>query len=167
MGLGAVVGIVVVTQLGFVKSSNTGESEKSSNISESENSTTSSDPEEFYIDKGADGSKIYIKPEDVSCEPRLIDKAGEYNNSMGYYYLADYVYVECRANGYSMNLADEKHVIREFAICASTDQKYKQRDGTLQFIPGYNSKPFLFTCVAAEKYEKYQRQDYPSGNARF
>jgi len=158
MGLGAGVGIVIVTQLGFVKSSNTDESEESTNISESENSNTPSDPEEFYIGKGSDGSKVYIKPEDVSCERILQYKKGDYG------YLSDAINLNCKANGYYINLADEKKVFNDSEDCARTDFIYKRENGEVIETPGYNSNTRKFACVAAEKYKKYQRQDFPSGN---
>jgi len=163
MGLGAGVGIVVVTQLGFVKSSNTDESEKSSDISESATSTTSSDPEAFYIGKGSDGSRIYIKPEDVSCKTSEQGKKGE-TDSLGYR-LNDWIILYCTANGYYIDLADQKKVFRDDSNCASTGSKRKRQDGTVFYSsPAYNSNTSTFGCVAAEKYGKYRLQDFPSGN---
>jgi len=165
MGIGAGVGIVVVTQLGFVKSSNTDESEKSTNISESENSNTPSDPEEFYIGKGYDGSKVYIRPEDVSCERKEEMKKGQKDSLYSGKYLQDYISIFCSANGYLIDLADQKKVHRDvYSRCATTGYIYKQENGEVIEEPGYNSNTRTFSCIAAEKYKKYQLQDFPSRN---
>jgi len=168
MGLGAGVGIVVVTQLGFVESSNTDESEKSSNISESENSITPSDPEEFYIGKGSEGSKIYIKPEDVYCESVQGGKKGSYTGIHdGEIYLIDSISIYCTANGYYIDLADQKKVFNDRERCAFTGRKTQRKVETViegTNIPGYNSNTREFACVAAEKYGKYRLQDFPTGN---
>jgi len=146
MGLGAGVGIVVVTQLGFVESSNTDESEKSSNISESENSITPSDPEEFYIGKDTKGSKVYIKPEDVNCEVDD-DNPTNVRNRRG---------VFCKSNGYILTLTDIKLPHSNSQECARTDHQ-SNIDGVWVDVAGNNDfYPDSFTCIAAKKYGKYQ-----------
>jgi len=148
VGLGAGVAIVVVNQLGYVKSSNTAESDKSSKTDESQTSSTSSDPEEFYIGKTDKGSKVYIKPEDVTCSVEPIDYPEVFRNL---------TLVECTANGYKLTLADKKILYSDDqkVTCAQTDHQYNN-DGVWIDKAGYNSNPKSFTCIAAEKYGKYQ-----------
>jgi len=148
IGLGAGVAIVVVNQFGNVKSSNIAESDKSSNTAESETSSTSSDTEEFYIGKDTKGSKVYIKPEDVKCN---VEKVGDSE------LWTSYSMVNCTANGYKLTLSDKKILYSddEEVTCASTDYQVN-RDGVWEDLAGYNSNPKSFTCIAAEKYGKYQ-----------
>jgi len=148
IGLGAGVAIVVVNQLGYVKSSNTVESEKSSNTDESETSSTSSDPEEFYIGKDTEGSKVYIKPEDVTCKSEVVDLPDLYR---------DLTRIFCRANGYRLTLTDKKTLYSydNSVRCAQSDHQ-TNNDGVWVATAGYNSNPKSFTCIAAEKYGKYQ-----------
>jgi len=148
IGLGAGVAIVVVNQLGYVKSSNTAESDKSSNTAESGNRSISSDPEEFYIGKDTKGSKVYIKPEDVKCN---VEKVGDSE------LWTSYSMVNCTANGYKLTLSDEKILYSDDrdAVCASTAHQRKY-NGEWVETPGSNNNPLSFTCIAAEKYGKYQ-----------
>jgi len=158
IGLGAGVAIVVVNQLGYVKSSNTAESDKSSNTNESETSSTSSDPEEFYIGKTTKGSKVYIKPEDVSCKTHQRSKKGEPipDYAGGGFVLESAFATVCVGNGYLLTLTDKKEPYTDEGYCAVTSQKTQNSDGTVNSEDGYNSNTDSFACIAAEKYGKYQ-----------
>ena len=135
IGLGAGVAIVVVNQLGYVKSSNTAESDKSSKTDESQTSSTSSDPEEFYIGKNDKGSKAYINPSDVSCELRATQRKGETDGDSTYLTDSDGYY--CSGNGYLLTLTDKKLPYNHNLWCAQTEKRWIE-DGTEKYEAEYD-----------------------------
>ena len=126
----------------------------------------------YYIGKNTKSEKVYIAPEDVSCEYRKVFRAGVERTLVNTddIPLDDAYLVECSANGYTENLIGEKKVFTGSSEqCAVGFHRWRKKgDETVlnavrkqsswgalvgQWHPG--SSPTKFVCIAALNYRKY------------